>query len=92
MKEPFGGTTVIDLNALRDQGFMVSVVDSGAHEHGELHITPRNSIAGAVLKDEVAANLEMTIGVNKTNKIQKNTIAMINRTVLFECIKAATKK
>lgn len=91
MKEKFGGTTVINLNLLRDQGYMVSVIDAGAHEHGELHITPRNSIAGTVLKDEISANLEMTIGVKKTNKIQKNAVEMINRTILFECIKNATK-
>ena len=91
MKQPFGGSTVIDLNTLRSQGFHVTVEESGSHEHGELHITPRTSIAGAVLKDEVAANLEMTVGVQKTNKIQQRTVELINRTVLFECIKAATK-
>ena len=91
MKEAFGGTTIIDLNALRDQGFMITVETKGAYEHGELHITPRNCYSGAVLKDQISADLEMTIGVQKTDKIQGKTVALINRTILFECIKLATK-
>jgi hypothetical protein len=91
MKENFGGTTIIDLNMLRDQGFIVQVKEKGAHEHGELCITARNSYSGAALKDEIAHDLELTIGIEKTNKIQEKTAALINRTVLFECIKTATK-
>jgi len=91
MKEAFSGTTIIDLNKLRDQGFVITLEEKGAYQYGELHITPRSSINGDVLKDELSANLEMTIGISKTDKIQEKTVALINRTVLFECIKTAIK-
>jgi hypothetical protein len=92
MNKECSGSTVISLDKLREQGYLITVKESSVQEHEELHITPRNCYIGSALKDDIAHDLEMTIGINETNKIQRKTIQLINHTVLFECIKTATRE
>jgi hypothetical protein len=83
----------IDLTVLRGQGYIVEIEMDEASPFlaKNVYIIAKNTIKGTVLKDEVAAELEQTYGIKKTNNVQKRAVKMINDLMFQDALKRATK-
>lgn len=77
-----------DLDVVRRAGFTIDIQSNGNFEAGKMLLSSE-TIGGAVLQDDVAADLEQRIGINKTNKLQAKVAASIQRAVLLDALKNA---
>ena len=92
-EKPQGTKRYIDLNILREQGFIVEVENNPENSYvvDRVVLIAINTRKGTVIKDEVAAELEMTYGVKKTNAVQKQAVRLLNALAFNDALKRATK-